>query len=328
MCGAFPPHADREVVAYRERVAVRTPLPPDRRASVRSDRRAAASLAVALVCALVVLATWWLFVTTRTGQAVDHAAMRGAELGQGRLLLVAEPVLSVISVPFLVVVLGAAMLLAFLRRRVLLAVQVAVLVGGANLSTQVLKHDVLGRPDLGVGDRLDNALPSGHTTAAASVSAALLFVVPARFRPAAAVGGVLYTSATGLSTLVGQWHRPSDVVAAVLVVLAWAGLVGSFGVPSPGRMPGGATVPVALLAVGLAAGGVAVAALTSVTRTVADGAPSGRADLLTAYGGGAAGVVAVTALAFGVLLLLRRPTAPVLVGPLAVDGRRRVDATS
>ena len=33
-----------------------------------------------------------------------------------------------------------------------------------------------------------------------------------------------YTTATGISTLIGQWHRPSDVVAAVLVVLAWTAI--------------------------------------------------------------------------------------------------------
>lgn len=287
-----------------------------------------ASLAVAAASAAGVVALWRFFVLTRTGQELDHAALRGAEHGQGRLLLVAEPVLSVISVPFLVLVVLAAMALAVMRRRVLLAVQVAVLVGGSNLTTQVLKHGLFDRPDLGVGDRLENALPSGHTTAAASVSAALLFVVPTRVRPAAAVVGVLYTAATGLSTLVGQWHRPSDVVAAVLVVLAWAGLVGALGGPGPGRAPGRTAVPTALLAVGLVGGLVAAAAVGETARRLADGVLSGRADLLTAYAGGAAGIAAVTALAFGVLLLLRRPSRQGTPPVAAVDGRSTVDATS
>ena len=139
-------------------------------------------------------------------------------------MAVAEPVLDVVSVGFIVAVLVAAMVIAVLRRRWSLALQVAVLMVGANLTTQVLKKFVLDRPDLGVEADYGNTLPSGHTTAAASVSAALLLVVPPRVRPWAAVLGAGYTTATGISTLVGQWHRPSDVVAAVLVVLAWTAI--------------------------------------------------------------------------------------------------------
>ena len=77
--------------------------------------------------------------------------------------------------------------------------------------------------------------PSGHTTAAASVSAALLLVVPPRARPWAAVLGAGYTTATGISTLIGQWHRPSDVVAAVLVVLAWTAIACALVALTPAR---------------------------------------------------------------------------------------------
>jgi membrane-associated phospholipid phosphatase len=266
---------------------------------------------VTVAAAVGVWAVWRVFVLSRTGQQLDEAAFAGAEHGQSRLLVVAEPVLSVISIPFIAVVLLSAMLLAVLRRRVLLAVQVAVLVGGANLTTQLLKHALLVRPDLGVGDRLSNALPSGHTTAAASVSAALLFVLPRRFRPAAAVVGVLYTVATGISTLVGRWHRPSDAVAAVLVVLAWAGIASALGgrtwvaarVPAP---RGELTVAWGLVLAAVVTGVGAAFALRNGLEAVRQEAPLERADLLTAYSGGGLGVLSVTCLAFGVLLLLRR----------------------
>jgi membrane-associated phospholipid phosphatase len=190
----------------------------------RTAGAVALCLAVALASAAGVWLTWRVFVTRYTGQRVDQVVFEGAELGQGRLWQVAEPVLDVVSVPYVALVLLAAVLIATARRRWELAVQVAVLMGGANLSTQVLKHWVLDRPDLGITPGAPNALPSGHTTAAASVSAALVFVVPPRARPWAAVLGAAYTSATGVSTLIGRWHRPSDVVAAVLVVLAWSAL--------------------------------------------------------------------------------------------------------
>jgi len=267
---------------------------------------------VAVLSAVGVWATWYLFVASPTGRLLDGAAYDGARYGRTRLWQVAEPVLEVISVPFIGGVLVATMLLALLRGRALLALQIAALMGGANLSTQLLKHVVLQRPDLGLGDSLSNALPSGHTTAAASVSAALVLVVPARVRPAAALLGAGYTTATGISTLVGGWHRPSDVVAAVLVVLGWAALATAMGA---GRAVGPAatagrvrrqgttaTVTILLLA-GLLAGALAGLGLSRSAAGLADGLDS-TAELLTAYGGGAAGVGAIACLAFAALLAL------------------------
>ena len=99
--------------------------------------------------------------------------------------------LDVVSVSAIAAVLLGAMLIAALRRRWSLAVQVAVLMIGANLTTRVLKNAVLYRPDLGVEASYGNTLPSGHTTAAASISAArrLLVDVLLRLRPWAAVLG-------------------------------------------------------------------------------------------------------------------------------------------
>ena len=272
------------------------------------------ALLVAAAAAVGVWLTWRLFVGTSTGRLVDEAAFEGAAFGRNDLWRVAEPVLDVISVPFIAGVLVATVLLAVLRRRVLLAVQVAVLMGGANLSTQLLKVFVFDRPPVGVTDGLPNSLPSGHTAAAASVACALVLVVPRRARPAVAVLGVLYAAATGVSTLVGRWHRPSDAVAGVLVVLAWAGIASALGsrdgvvrATQPRR---GVTVAAGLLiAAGLGSGLLAALALQRVVAAVPAGLDS-RAEQLTAYGGGALAVVAVSCLAFGLLLLVRRSAEP------------------
>lgn len=300
------------------------------RAAGRARRAAAVAVGVLLAAAsgAGVLATWRVFVATYTGQRVDQVAFEGARFGQGRLWRVAEPVLDVVSVPSIALVLLAAVVIALVRRRWELAVQVAVLVGGANLTTQVLKHLVLDRPRLGLGVFVENTLPSGHTTAAASVSAALVFVAPPRARPWAAVLGAAYTASTGVSTLVGQWHRPSDVVAAVLVVLAWSALACALSVltgpgrsaraDAPGRLPAtaalarvGAPGPAIttrvttgmLLLAGLAAGAPAGLALRR-TWTLPDG-PATSTELVTGYAGGALGVVAVTCVAFALLLAVR-----------------------
>ncbi|RIQ31218.1 phosphatase PAP2 family protein [Jiangella rhizosphaerae] len=263
--------------------------------------------------ALGTWASWRWFVDTAVGQRIDQVAFRGSGIGRSTLWSGAERVLDVVSVPFVVVVLGTVALIALLRRRWLLALQVIVLVGGANLTTQVLKHAVLDRPRLADDTGpLGNSLPSGHTTVAASVAAALLLVVPRRTRPAVAIVGAGYTAVTGVSTMVGGWHRPSDVVAAVTVVLAWAGLTTMLtALSSPERMPSppiGNAPTAVVTGLFLAAAGVAGAMAASAllrTRDVLNtaGSVTERPDLATAYVGAALGVVAVTALSFAAILV-------------------------
>lgn len=95
---------------------------------------------------------------------------------------------------------------------------------GANLTTQILKHGILDKPDLGVQQLAHNSLPSGHTTATASLLLAALLVAPPHLRPRAAAWGALLAALTGMLTVLNGWHRPSDAVAALLVVGAWGAL--------------------------------------------------------------------------------------------------------
>ena len=110
-------------------------------------------------------------------------------------------------------------LIGFVRRRGDLAVAAAVMVAGANASTQLLKTH-LTRPELD-GFPMPNSFPSGHTTAATSVAFALVLVLPAAFRGLVALIGAAYAAVIGVATVWAEWHRPSDTIAALLVVLAW-----------------------------------------------------------------------------------------------------------
>jgi membrane-associated phospholipid phosphatase len=109
------------------------------------------------------------------------------------------------------------------RRREVVAA--AVMVAGANLTTQVLKttleHARHKAWEHGVELPWANSFPSGHTTAAASIAVALLLVVPVIHRPTAAAAGLLLTAAVGLSVVILGWHYPSDVLGGLLVVGAW-----------------------------------------------------------------------------------------------------------
>jgi membrane-associated phospholipid phosphatase len=289
--------------------------------AIRPARGRLAGVAVALVSAAGVVSLWFVFVTTRTGQLLDAVVLDGANYGRTRLWRLAEPVLDVISVPFIATVLVGAVVLAMIRRQWLLTLQVGLLMAGANLTTQLLKHAVLQRPDLGLGDRVVNTMPSGHTTAAASCAVALVLVVPRRMRALTAILGALYTAGTGIATLIGGWHRPSDVVAAGLVVLAWAGLVSALrptGPPATVRQRKRETSTVSLmLGLGLVAAAVAGIALQRTALALREDPAvnllnglESRTDLLTAYGGGALGIAAAMLGVFGVLLVLLRGYEP------------------
>lgn len=273
----------------------------------------ALSATVAIAAAVGVWATWRVFVSSATGQRLDQSAFDGAEYGRTELLQLASPVLDIVSMTFVVLGLGAAVVIALVRKRWGLIAQVAALVGGSNLTSQYLKHRYFERPDLGV-DHHANSLPSGHTTVAASVSIALFMAVPRRVRPVVALFGCAYTAITGLSTLVGRWHRPSDVIAALAVVLAWAALIYVFTPDSAldsgfGGRPASvssAVVSVLLWGGGLVTGTVAVMALRGTHQAISRGLEP---SAVNAYLGGACGVIAATCVAFLLALLLRQATA-------------------
>jgi membrane-associated phospholipid phosphatase len=109
------------------------------------------------------------------------------------------------------------------RRREVLAA--AIMVAGANLTTQVLKtaleHVRNKAFEHGFELPWPDSFPSGHTTAAASIAVALLIVVPAAQRLLAAAVGAALVTAVGFSVVILGWHYPSDVLGGLLVVGAW-----------------------------------------------------------------------------------------------------------
>jgi len=170
-----------------------------------------------LACAAGLAASYYFFVQTTTGQYIDESAL--VEAGDlhgpaGRATTRFLDLLPGISLAIAAVV----VLFVTLARRRWKAAGIAVAACAvANLATQLLKDSFPDRPYTGVQTLELNSLPSGHTTLAASAAAAVFLVVSPRWRPLAGFLGGTFAVAAGVSTLVNQWHRPADVVAAFLV---------------------------------------------------------------------------------------------------------------
>lgn len=198
---------------------------------------------------------------TRLGQSLDQIGMDvvvGDQAATRRLVGVLGNVsLGSIAVAVLVLV-GVAVV----RDRYAAAAAAGILVLGANVTTQAMKA---------LGDRADHgyltvaSFPSGHATVVVSLVFAALLVAPPQARTTVSLVGSGAITVTAAATLVASWHRPADILGAVLVCLAWGTWVLAGWSIVRGGMPGVAhgrphrifaTTGVVMAAAGLLAVGV------------------------------------------------------------------------
>lgn len=171
-----------------------------------------------IVCLLALAATYYFFVRTTTGQFIDESALVQADTIRGPAGRASTKFLDWLPLLSLVIAAVVVLFVTIVRRRWTAAgIAVAACVV-ANLATQLLKDWFPDRPYRGVQTLELNSLPSGHTTLAASAAAAVFLMVSPRWRPLAGFLGATFAVASGVSTLINQWHRPADVIAAFLVV--------------------------------------------------------------------------------------------------------------
>lgn len=172
-----------------------------------------------LLCLLV--AAFVFFITTPTGQELDEISFQEfayqfmTYTQQTSTLLDFIPTAAGITAAI-----GLLFVLLWKHRFVPALVGIAI-AAGANLTTQLLKNYIIVKPNLGIQEALGNSAPSGHTTFAAAAGLALFLASPKRFRPTVALMSMVFTVAAGYSTVVNGWHRPADVVTAILVTGLW-----------------------------------------------------------------------------------------------------------
>jgi membrane-associated phospholipid phosphatase len=265
-----------------------------------------------VVQTLALIIVWRFAVRTEQGQLIDTIALTGSRLGRDRIAGPVGTVLNAVSVLSLLAATVFVGFIALIRRRIILALLATGLIAGANVITQLLKYG-LQRPDLGVDPEraaAGNSLPSGHATVAASVAVALVLVLPPRLRGWAAILGTAYAAAVGVATLSAGWHRPSDAVAAYLIVGAGAAVAGivllltrperAWIAPTDAPRAALAVLGLAGLAL-LVAAAVGLAWTDSVRYTPVT--ELGRRGLFAAYAGAAAGVAGTASLMMAMVLV-------------------------
>lgn len=197
---------------------------PGRTGRIASRVAAWPFLFAAIISLAGLVLSYRFFVETITGQYIDESALVEAAVASRRIGAQTSQALDVLPLTSVVIAAVVFLFVTLARRRWKEAGFALLAMAAANLSTQLIKAGLPDRPNLGVNTLALNSLPSGHSTLAASAAAAVFLVVSPRWRPAAAFVGGGYAIAAGVSTLINQWHRPSDVLAAFFIVAFWTAL--------------------------------------------------------------------------------------------------------
>ncbi len=261
----------------------------------------------AATCSLLFAGLFHLTVRTTSGRRVSDSSLRGA-LSTSPALRGTDAVLDVVSTASLLGAIAVVALIALLRLARVLGLAAIGVVVAPNLLALLLKDHLLSRPDLGLDEVAPatlNSFPSGHATAAFSAVAALLLVLPRRWRLATATLGAAYAAATGVATMSAGWHRAGDSMGAFLLVGACAVVAVAVvvGLDSPAPQVGGAApAPVPLRWFGAACGGCLLLGLP-IAVTLARTSTLGETSL-GAWGAFLAAALLVTGTVLGVLVAL------------------------
>ena len=180
-------------------------------------------LALVLGGAVLSVLAYLVAVRSGAGQILDDWAFEGRKATNLDARRAVADVLRVLTGVAVAGVAVAECVVAVRRRRWPLAVGAVVAVGGAVLLTTWLK-DVLPRPFLTeTFTSNDNTYPSGHMAAVAAAAIWGLVVCPPDRRGAVLRGAAPAAAGMGIALLGTGWHRPSDVVGAVALDVAWCG---------------------------------------------------------------------------------------------------------
>lgn len=148
-------------------------------------------------------------VSTPLGQRAEDSVLDAAEFTYSP-----PPPLNLVSIPSVAIALVLIGVLAGFVHGIRRALVVTVVPALAIVASQLLKQQLLTRPQLFELD-LPNTFPSGHMTVFTVLTAALIWAVPTRVRSFVTLGGAALLAAAGWQLLAYGWHRPSDVLGGL-----------------------------------------------------------------------------------------------------------------
>jgi membrane-associated phospholipid phosphatase len=280
------------------------------------SRRPLVLLALAVTTASSAAAVWLVALGLPRGRGWDAAALQSFMGAAPQRLQPSINGVAYLADPAPLVIGGIILVaIALLRRRPLMALLVAPILVGANLTTQLLKPALA---DLRVIDIYGSAMvypgswPSGHATAAMSLALCCVLVVGPELRPLAALLGAGYAITVGYALVAAGWHLPSDVVGGYLVAatftLLGAAALAALEARRPEQARAARTPALPAVAVpALVAGAAAVVGLAGMAALVrAPGMTAGALSHTAALAAGLGiGLIGLT-LTAGLALALRR----------------------
>jgi membrane-associated phospholipid phosphatase len=187
--------------------------------SPRSTLAAAMALTFGAAC------VWFVAFRTATGTRLDATIMTGfLDVRSPRVDRLADAAAHLADPTPFALATVAMIVVALLRRRPWLAGMAGAVLIGANVTTQALKV-LTAEPRLAsaaASGYVDAASwPSGHATAAMTMTLCAAVVTPPRCRALVLAVGGTCTIAVAYSVLVLGWHLPSDVLGGFCVAGVW-----------------------------------------------------------------------------------------------------------
>lgn len=257
---------------------------------------------------------WWLAVRTATGQSYDDMVFNNfdALLPSGVRTLMKPFLISKVVIGISVAIGALAVVVIILRKRWWLIGQSLAFVA-VSYAMHFLKY-VLPRSILvNTVSNPANSAPSGHVLLAAAAGLLLVLAVPRVWRALACAVTSCFAIWIGMSVLVGRWHRPSDVVMALLLIGGLALLILAFtrtsGMDAPGSRFSSASVQI-VASVMLTFGVLGVAYAGYIIWQIEPGLELGAQwAIMGATVSAGVLIVAVAALVFSMVLTMRQLTA-------------------
>lgn len=187
---------------------------------------AAATFALFLGCELVLDLTAW-------GQNWDDTALLEARLLPEVVWDTCDTLLRIIRIPSILVAFTVCLAVAATRRQLFTGLVAVTVTSAAIVSAEVVKH-LTPRPDLAleltlmVDNGAANTFPSGHATIVTALGLSLILVAAPRWRPWIASVAFACISLVACSTVIADWHRPSDAIGGMALATTWMALAGWF----------------------------------------------------------------------------------------------------